>query len=199
MNGLEKPSSGTIYIKGKNLNTYNINLLRRTFFAYVFQKVGLFPHMTIRENIEIVLRINRIPRYSWEKRIEDLLVLMRLDPSLYLDRYPHQLSGGEQQRIGIARALSTDSECLLMDEPFAAMDALTRCELQDEILHLKKELKKTIIFVTHDIAEAFKLGDRIAVMQKGQLEQVGRKEELLRAPLSPFVEQLVQTVQRDTF
>lgn len=193
LNGLEKPTSGSIYIKGKNIQEYNITELRRTFFAYVFQKNGLFPHMTIEKNLEIVLRINQIPRNSWAKRIEDLLALMHLNPVTYLDRYPHQLSGGEQQRIGVARALATDSECLLMDEPFAALDAVTRCELQDELLNLKKELKKTIIFVTHDIAEAFKLGDRIAVMQKGKLEQIGKKEELIHFPQSPFVEQLVQT------
>lgn len=193
LNGLEKATSGTIYIKEKNINDYNMKKLRRTFFSYVFQKIGLFPHMTIEENIEIVLRINRIPQEGWTKKIEALLKLMHLDPLTYLNRYPDQLSGGEQQRIGVARALATDSECLLMDEPFGALDAVTRCELQDEILNLKKELKKTIIFVTHDISEAFKLGDRIAVMQKGKLEQVGTKEDLIHSPKTPFVEQLVQT------
>ena len=118
LNGLEKPTSGMIYIKEKNINDYNINELRRTFFAYVFQRIGLFPHMTIEKNIEIVLRINKIPQNSWAKRIEALLELMHLNPLTYLDRYPDQLSGGEQQRIGVARALATDSECLLMDEPF---------------------------------------------------------------------------------
>ena len=193
LNGLEKPTSGMIYIKEKNINDYNINELRRTFFAYVFQRIGLFPHMTIEKNIEIVLRINKIPQNSWAKRIEALLELMHLNPLTYLDRYPDQLSGGEQQRIGVARALATDSECLLMDEPFGALDAVTRCELQDEILNLKKELKKTIIFVTHDIAEAFKLGDRIAVMQNGRIEQIGKKEDLIHSPQTPFVEQLVHT------
>lgn len=192
LNGLEKPTSGTIYIKEKNINDYNMKKLRRTFFSYVFQKIGLFPHMTIEKNIELVLRINRIPQETWTKKIEDLLKLMHLDPLTYLNRYPDQLSGGEQQRIGVARALATDSECMLMDEPFGALDAVTRCELQDEILNLKKELKKTIIFVTHDISEAFKLGDRIAVMQKGKLEQVGTKEDLIHSPKTPFVEQLVQ-------
>lgn len=198
LNGLEKPTSGTIYIKGKNINDYHMTELRRTFFAYVFQKIGLFPHMTIGKNIEIVLRINKIPRHTWTQRIEDLLELMHLNPLTYLDRYPHQLSGGEQQRIGVARALATNSECLLMDEPFGALDAVTRCELQDEILNLKKELNKTIIFVTHDISEAFKIGDRIAVMQKGKLEQIGVKEDLIHSPKTPFVEQLVRFMTTGT-
>lgn len=193
LNGLEDPTAGTILIKEKDIKTYNINELRRVFFGYVFQKVGLFPHMTVRENIEIVLRINRKSPESWLKRIEELLELMHLDPSIYFDRYPDQLSGGEQQRIGVARALATDSECLLMDEPFGALDAVTRCELQDEILNLKKELGKTIIFVTHDISEAFKLGDRIAVMQKGIIDQIGTKDQLIHSPQTSFVEQLVQT------
>jgi osmoprotectant transport system ATP-binding protein len=192
LNRLEDPTSGTIFIKKKNITDYNINELRRTFFGYVFQKVGLFPHMTVQKNIEIVLRINKIPSSSWLQRVSELLELMHLNPSVYLDRYPDQLSGGEQQRIGVARALAIDSECLLMDEPFGALDAVTRCELQDELLNLKKELKKTIIVVTHDISEAFKLGDRIAVMQKGNMDQIGTKEQLLTSPQTPFVEQLVQ-------
>lgn len=193
LNRLEDPTSGTIFIKKKNITDYNINELRRTFFGYVFQKAGLFPHMTVQKNIEIVLRINKIPSNSWLQRVSELLELMHLNPSVYLDRYPDQLSGGEQQRIGVARALAIDSECLLMDEPFGALDAVTRCELQDELLNLKKELKKTIIFVTHDISEAFKLGDRIAVMQKGNMDQIGTKEQLLTSPQTPFVEQLVRT------
>jgi osmoprotectant transport system ATP-binding protein len=192
LNGLEDPTAGTILIKGKDIKTYNINELRRVFFGYVFQKVGLFPHMTVQENIEIVLRINKKPSHIWSKKMGELLELMHLDPSIYLDRYPDQLSGGEQQRIGVARALAIDSECLLMDEPFGALDAVTRCELQDEILNLKKELGKTIIFVTHDISEAFKLGDRIAVMQKGEIDQIGTKDQLIHSPKTDFVEQLVQ-------
>lgn len=192
LNGLEEPTCGTILIKGKDIKTYDINVLRRSFFGYVFQKIGLFPHMTVRENIEIVLRVNKKPHQMWPKRVGEILELMHLDPGIYLDRYPDQLSGGEQQRIGVGRALASDSECLLMDEPFGALDAVTRCELQNELLNLKKELNKTIIFVTHDISEAFKLGDLIAVMQKGTIDQIGKKEELLNSPQTPFVEQLVQ-------
>lgn len=193
LNGLEEPSSGSILINKKDIKSYNMIQLRRSFFGYVFQKVGLFPHMTVRENIDVVLHLNRKPPRCRKKRICELLEFIHLDPEAYLERYPGQLSGGEQQRVGVARALATDSECLLMDEPFGALDAVTRCGLQDEILRLKAELKKTIIFVTHDISEAFKLGDRIAVMQEGKIEQIGTKEQLSYTPQTPFVEQLVQT------
>ncbi|MBY0292282.1 MAG: ABC transporter ATP-binding protein [Alphaproteobacteria bacterium] len=191
LNGLEKPSSGSILIKDKKIETYNIIALRRTFFGYVFQRIGLFPHMTVRENIEIVLRLNKKPRVFRTKKVNELLEFMHLNPDVYLDRYPDQLSGGEQQRVGVARALATDSECLFMDEPFGALDAVTRYDLQDEILRLKKAFKKTIVFVTHDIAEAFKLGDRIAVMNEGIIEQIGTQAEICEAPKTPFIEQLV--------
>lgn len=193
LNGLEEPTSGSIYIKGKDIKSYDILDLRRTFYGYVFQKVGLFPHMTVKENISIVLRLTKRPPKFCDERVRELLDFIRLSPDLYLDRYPDELSGGEQQRVGVARALATDSECLLMDEPFGALDAVTRCELQDEILRLKEKFKKTIVFITHDISEAFKLGDRIAVMQGGKIEQISSKEKLYGSPKTPFVEQLVQT------
>jgi osmoprotectant transport system ATP-binding protein len=191
MNGLEEPTSGSVLIKGKDIKAYNIVELRRTFFGYVFQKIGLFPHMTILENLNIVLKISKKPPQFRETRIHELLDFMGLDPSIYLDRYPSQLSGGEQQRVGVARALATDTECLLMDEPFGALDALTRLSLQDEILRLKHNLKKTIVFVNHDVVEAFKLGDRIAVLQHGKTEQLGTKEELIQSPKTPFIQQMV--------
>ncbi len=193
LNGLEKPTSGSIFINDECIEAYNIKELRRTFFGYVFQKIGLFPHMTVKENIEIVLYFDkRSPEFRKKKACE-LLDFMHLNPDIYLDRYPDQLSGGEQQRVGVARALATGSTCLLMDEPFGALDAVTRCELQDEILNLKKEFNKTIVFVTHDIAEAFKIADRIAVMGQGKIEQIGTKDQLCKTPKTPFVEQLVQT------
>lgn len=191
LNGLESPSSGTILIQGKSIAEYNIRDLRRSFFGYVFQKGGLFPHLTVQENIEIVLRFSKSPPKNPRKKIENLLNLIHLDPETYLERYPEQLSGGEQQRVGVARALATDSKCLLMDEPFGALDVVTRSELQDEILNVKNNLNKTIIFVTHDINEAFKLGDRIAVMQDGAIEQIGLKEQLSDRPKTTFVEKLV--------
>lgn len=191
LNGLEETTCGTILIKGKDIKSHDISELRRSFYGYVFQKVGLFPHMTTQENIEIVLRVNKKAPEYWGHKVRELLELMHLNPSVYCGRYPHQLSGGEQQRVGVARALAVDSECLLMDEPFGALDAVTRSELQSEILNLKKKLKKTVIFVTHDLSEAFKLGDRIAVMRRGKLEQIGTKEQLIHSPQTPFVKQLV--------
>ena len=193
LNRLEEPTSGKILIKNKDIKSYKIHDLRRNFFGYVFQKIGLFPHMTAKENIEIILRITKKPKNTHKKRIHELLELMHLDPKVYSDRYPELLSGGEQQRIGIARALAAESECLLMDEPFGALDAVTRSELQDELLNLKKNFKKTIIFVTHDIMEAFKIGDRIAVMKDGKIDQIGTKEELCNSPKTFFVERLIQT------
>lgn len=195
LNGQEEPTSGAILINGKDIKSYNILELRRSFFGYVFQKVGLFPHMTIRENINIVLKLAKKPTDYRKKRIDELLEFMHLDPKTYLDRYPHQLSGGEQQRVGVARALATDSDCLLMDEPFGALDAITRGELQNEIIRLKSDLKKTIIFVTHDLAEAFKLGDRIAVILNGKLEQIDTKAKILKSPKTPFVDQMVMTLK----
>ena len=197
LNGLEEPTSGTILINGEDIKTYNMNALRRSFFGYVFQKIGLFPHMTVKENIETVLRLDKKTPEFRQKRVNELLKFMHLNPDVYLDRYPDQLSGGEQQRVGVARALATDSECLLMDEPFGALDAVTRCELQDEIIKLNTELKKTIVFVTHDISEAFKLGHRIVVMRTGKIEQVGTKEELSHSPKTPFVKNLVKTGLRN--
>lgn len=197
LNGLEKPTSGSIIINGKNIEAYNFRELRHTFFGYVFQKIGLFPHMTVKENIEIVLYLDKKTPEFRQKKACELLKFMHLNPDIYLDRYPDQLSGGEQQRVGVARALAADSTCLLMDEPFGALDAVTRNELQDVILSLKKELKKTIVFVTHDISEAFKIGDRIAVMAKGKIEQIGTKEQLYKTPKTPFVGQLVQAGLRN--
>lgn len=199
LNGLEGATSGDILINHKDIKYHNINRLRREFYGYVFQKVGLFPHMTIKQNMEIVLRVNKKPPESWKETVEKLLSLVQLDPPSYLDRYPDQLSGGEQQRVGVARALATDSECLLMDEPFGSLDAVTRCELQDHLLNIKSKLKKTLVFVTHDIGEAFKIGDRIAVMRNGIIEQVGTQEQLIHSPATPFVEQLIQGFSvRDT-
>lgn len=192
LNGLEGATSGEILINHTDIKHHNINSLRREFYGYVFQKVGLFPHMTVKQNMEIVLRINKKPLESWKETVDKLLSLVQLDPPSYRERYPDQLSGGEQQRVGVARALATDSECLLMDEPFGALDAVTRCELQDHLLRIKSKLKKTLVFVTHDIGEAFKIGDRIVVMRNGVVEQVGIQEQLIQSPATPFVEQLIQ-------
>lgn len=191
INRLVKPSSGLIEINSRNINLYNPVQLRRT-MGYVFQEIGLFPHLTIEENIAIVLRLIGQSKMERQQRAHELLELVGLKPSHYANRYPAELSGGQQQRVGVARALAADPEYLLMDEPFGALDAISRNDLQEEILRLKKELNKTIVFVTHDIFEALRLGDRIAVMHQGRLEQIGCKEELIHKSTSKFVQELMQ-------
>lgn len=189
INGLIEPTNGTIEVDGQDVASQDPVLLRRK-IGYVFQEIGLFPHMTIERNVGIVLEL-----LGWDKsrrcvRAHELLELMGLDPGVFADRYLDELSGGQQQRVGVARALAADPDYLLMDEPFGALDALTRDALQQELLSLKQRLKKTIIFVTHDIFEAITLGDQIAVLHKGKLEQVGTKEEVLNSPESEFVTEL---------
>jgi len=190
INRLIPLSKGDIEVDGRSINTYHPVELRRA-LGYVFQDIGLFPHLTIAENISIVLRLTKQSKSKQKQRACELLELVGLNPDQYADRYPAELSGGQQQRVGVARALAADPDYLLMDEPFGALDAITRADLQYEILRLKKELNKTILFVTHDIFEALRLADRLAVMHNGKLEQVGRKEELIHKPATPFVQELL--------
>lgn len=192
INRLIEPSSGIIKVDDSNIMTADPVNLRRT-MGYVFQQVGLFPHMTIEENISIVLRLQGKTKSIRVKRAHALLELINLSPQEYAKRFPEELSGGQQQRVGVARALAADPAYLLMDEPFGALDAITRNELQDELLRLKEDLKKTIIFVTHDIAEAVKLADRIAVMHAGHIEQVGTATEITQNPATEFVAQLIES------
>ncbi|KTD22150.1 spermidine/putrescine transport system ATP-binding protein PotA [Legionella lansingensis] len=187
-----KPTSGRIEIDGKLIQDYPRVQLRRS-MGFVFQDIGLFPHMTVAQNIAIIMRLMSIPKEQRTKRVNELLHLVNLDPEKYFNRYPDELSGGEQQRVGVARALATNPNYILMDEPFAALDALTRETLQNEIIALKQKLNKTIIFVTHDINEAFRLADRIAIMHAGNLEQIGTKEDVLVRPATEFVKQLLTT------
>lgn len=189
-----KPTSGGIEIDGKPINNYPKVQLRRS-MGFVFQHTGLFPHMTVAKNIDIVMRLMKIPKSQRVQRVNELLQLVNLDPEKYFDRYPDELSGGEQQRVGVARALATNPKYILMDEPFAALDAITRETLQNEIIDLKKKLNKTIIFVTHDINEAFRLADRIAILHEGHLEQIGNKEDVLKQPATEFVRQLLNNQQ----
>ena len=189
INRLIEPTSGEIIIDGHSIMERNPVSLRRE-IGYVFQGVGLFPHMTIEQNITIVMRLQNQPMEERRKKAYELLNLINLNPEDFADRYPHELSGGQRQRVGVARALATDSEYLLMDEPFGALDAITRDELQEELLRLNRELHKTIVFVTHDLFEALRLGDRIAIMHDGVLEQVGTKEEILTHPKTDFVREL---------
>lgn len=189
INRLIEPTAGRIEMGGRDLTDQKPELLRRR-IGYVFQGIGLFPHMTVEQNISILPKI-----LGWDKnrcRVQalELLELMGLDPEIFAERYPDELSGGQQQRVGVARALAADPDYLLMDEPFGALDALTRETLQQELLLLKKRLKKTIIFVTHDIFEAITLGDRIAVLHQGKLEQVGTGREVYNRPASRFVADL---------
>ena len=191
VNRLIEPTSGEILINGKNVLTENPIALRRR-IGYVIQQVGLFPHMTIAENIRVTAEIAG----GWNKqrlkqRVDELLDLVGLPPGEYRNRFPRQLSGGQQQRVGLARALATDPNILLMDEPFGALDAITRTRMQDELLRIQKDVHKTILFVSHDIEEAFKLGDQIAVLSHGKLVQLGSPVELLARPANDFVTQLV--------
>lgn len=189
INRLIEPTGGTIEVDGNDVSSQDPVLLRRK-IGYVFQEIGLFPHMTIEQNVAIVPKL-----LGWDKnrrrvRAHELLELMGLDPGIFADRYQDELSGGQQQRVGVARALAADPDYLLMDEPFGALDALTRDTLQQELLSLKGRLRKTIIFVTHDILEAITLGDEIAILHNGRLEQIGTKEEVLSSPKTEFVAEL---------
>ncbi|GAC1310637.1 MAG: betaine/proline/choline family ABC transporter ATP-binding protein [Ktedonobacteraceae bacterium] len=191
VNRLIEPTSGEIVIDGKNVLTENPIALRRR-IGYVIQQVGLFPHMTIAENVRVTAEIAG----GWTKqrlaqRVDESLDLVGLPPNEYRSRFPRQLSGGQQQRVGLARALATDPAILLMDEPFGALDAITRARMQDELLRVQRDVHKTILFVSHDIEEAFKLGDQIAVLDQGKLIQLGTPVELLASPASEFVRRLV--------
>ena len=189
VNRLIEPTKGIIEVGGKNVMEYNVVSLRRQ-IGYVFQGIGLFPHMTIEQNVEIVPRLLGWSTRSRRERIEELLDLVGLPAGSFAERFPVELSGGQQQRVGVARALAANPAYLLMDEPFGALDALTRETLQQELLTLKKQLEKTIVFVTHDLHEAMLLGDRIAILHDGGLEQIGTKEDILNTPATPFVKDL---------
>lgn len=190
INKLITPSSGTILINGEDISKKNTIELRRN-IGYVIQQTGLFPHMTIGENIELVPYLKKWSLDKRRARSKELLSLVGLDPDKYLDRYPDELSGGQQQRVGVARALATNPDIILMDEPFSALDPITRNSLQEEIFKLQQELKKTIVFVTHDMDEAVKLADRICIMKDGDIVQFDTPENILRNPNKGFVEDFI--------
>jgi osmoprotectant transport system ATP-binding protein len=189
INRLIEPASGSILVDGRDVMGWDVVALRRS-IGYVFQRVGLFPHMTVEENVAVGPRLLGRPEAERLKRARELLELVELAPDLYARRYPSELSGGQAQRVGVARALATDPQYLLMDEPFGALDEVTRAALRAALKSLRARLGKTIIFVTHDIFEALDLGDEIGVMHEGALLQLGTGPELIRRPATPFVEQL---------
>ena len=190
VNRLIEPTSGCIVVAGTNIMEQDPIELRRQ-IGYAIQHIGLFPHMTVAENIAVVPKLLKWTPERISSRIDELLGLIGLEPREFRDRYPSQLSGGQKQRIGVARALAADPPIVLMDEPFGALDPITREQLQNEFIELESEIEKTIIFVTHDIFEAVKMGDRIALLDKGCLQQLAPPAELVENPANEFVEQFL--------
>lgn len=194
VNRLYEPSSGTIYLDGVDIRQLEVTELRRQ-IGYVIQQVGLFPHMTVAQNIAVVPELVHWPRPRIETRIDELLELVHL-PLEFRTRYPSQLSGGQQQRVGLARALAVDPKVMLMDEPFGAIDAITRSRLQNEMLELQRRLRKTVLFVTHDVDEALYLADEIIVLRQGKVVQYDAPCNLLNAPADDFVRELLNADDR---
>lgn len=190
INRLIEPSSGTILVNGKDIMKTDTIELRRH-MGYVIQQTGLFPHMTVRENIQLIAGLEGKNHDEMDQRTEQLLTMVGLDPKQFIDRYPSELSGGQQQRVGFARALMNDPDVILMDEPFSALDPVTRNDLQEELFNLQEEVKKTIVFVTHDMDEAIKLADRICIMRDGEIVQFDTPEEILRHPKDEYVESFI--------
>jgi len=190
VNRLIEPTSGSIALDGEDIRQLEPTDLRRR-IGYVIQQVGLFPHMTVAQNIAVVPELLKWPRERIEARVRELLELVALPAGEYCGRYPAQLSGGQQQRVGVARALAGDPKVVLMDEPFGAIDAITRTALQDELLRLQRQLRKTILFVTHDVEEALRLADRIVVMREGRVVQYDSPVALLTRPADAFVSHLL--------
>jgi osmoprotectant transport system ATP-binding protein len=190
INRLVAFDSGMIRVGGDDVRQVPPEVLRRR-IGYAIQSIGLFPHWRVEDNIATVPRLLNWPRERVRDRVTELLELLRLDPTAYRTKYPHQLSGGEQQRVGVARALAADPELLLMDEPFAAVDPITRAALQGEVIRIHQETKKTIVFVTHDIEEALLLASDIAILERGRLAQWGTPLDLLERPASGFVAEFI--------
>ncbi len=190
INRLIPITKGGIYIDDKDTKEMDENELRRN-IGYAIQEIGLFPHMTVRENIATVPTLKDWDKERKEKRAEELLTLMGMDPDEFMEKYPTELSGGQKQRVGVARSLGADPPIMLMDEPFGAIDPITRDRLQDEFINIQEEIQKTIVFVTHDINEAIKMGDKVALMKDGELIQYSTPAELLAAPKSRFVRDFV--------
>jgi osmoprotectant transport system ATP-binding protein len=190
VNRMIEPDAGTIEVAGRNVSRVEPIELRRS-IGYVIQQIGLFPHMTIAENIATVPRLLGWSAERIAARVDAMLDLVAMDPGTYRGRFPRELSGGQRQRVGVARALAADPPVMLMDEPFGAIDPITRARLQQEFLHIQQRLRKTIVFVTHDIDEAIRMGDRIAVLRAGRVVQYDTPAAILARPADAFVEEFV--------
>lgn len=190
INRLIKPTTGKIFINNKDISMADVIELRRN-IGYVIQQTGLFPHMTIKENIEIIPKVQKKDAKEIAKRTYELMEMVGLDCETFLHRYPTELSGGQQQRVGVARAFATDPDIILMDEPFSALDPITRSSLQEELVQLQSKFRKTIVFVTHDMDEAIKIADKICIMDKGQIVQYDTPENILKNPANDFVSEFV--------
>ncbi|MDH4195713.1 MAG: ATP-binding cassette domain-containing protein [Nitrospirota bacterium] len=194
LNRLTEPTTGTVFIQGKSAGSQDPIQLRRR-LGYVPQDGGLFPHWTIRQNVCLVPQLlGWAPKRQLEQ-VNTLLPLVNLDPAKIAQRYPIELSGGQRQRVAVARALAADPPIVLLDEPFGALDPLTRYDLQDQFLSLKARLQKTMVLVTHDMSEAFRLGDRITILKEGHIHQVGTPQEVLHSPATAYVHSLIQHYQ----
>ncbi len=192
INRLHDPDSGTVLVNGQDISDVDPVELRRG-IGYVIQQTGLFPHMTVAENIACVPAILKWDRARIDARVNELLELVNLDPNDFRNRYPSQLSGGQQQRVGLVRALAAHPNIMLLDEPFGAIDAITRAKLQDELLRIHLGSGKTFVFVTHDVTEALKLSTKVLVVDAGRVQQYATPEELIAQPATPFVRELLET------
>ncbi|MFC3419358.1 ABC transporter ATP-binding protein [Salinicoccus hispanicus] len=194
INRLIPLSEGYIYFKDKPISDYPIYEMRWD-IGYVLQQIALFPHMTIKENIAQVPQMKKWNDKKIDERLDELLSMVGLEPEQYKNRTPDELSGGQQQRIGVVRALAADPPLILMDEPFSALDPISREKLQDDLVELQKKIKKTIVFVTHDIQEALKLGDRVCLLKDGHVEQIGTPEEFMSNPKNDFVREFIGNLE----
>lgn len=190
INRLEIPTSGEVYVDGKAISSVDAVELRKS-IGYVIQRIGLFPHMSIEKNTSLVPNLKGWTKEKTTERIYELMQMVGLNPNQYLSKYPLELSGGQQQRIGVVRALAGNPDIVLMDEPFSALDPISREQLQMEMKNIQNQLKKTIVFVTHDMDEALKIADTIVVMRNGQIEQIGTPTELIESPSNHFVQNFI--------
>jgi len=198
-NRLYQPDSGQIILFGEDINSIDVIKVRRR-IGYVIQQIGLFPHMTVAQNIATVPQLLKWDKKQIAERTDELLRLVDLAPEEFKNRYPHQLSGGQQQRVGLIRALAVDPKIMLLDEPFGALDSITRTNLQQELLRMHRELKKTFLFVTHDIEEAFSLGDRVIIMNEGKVVQFAAPADIIHHPADDFVASLIESARaKQTF